>query len=768
MSSGPRLDRRLVLGGVAALPLSAVSWPAAAQAPAVPPQPFLAHGRRVAAALAALGEPIADWEPKIDRALAQGGIAAAAVEARRMLDAVTLLSAVISPEARVGTLRGAAVPELVQVGWRLFLLRIDNPARVPGRIGVTSPEAAPSHAPSLATDHVWDQRPPPGEHLHHGQIETRWLAIDPYGGPLLPLALDDLEVEYRILQLYARDAGRLNASFAADLGPGTQDLGGRATASVTFSVRSSRAVTLRVRDHDGQPTTCSLMITDAQGRIYPAQSKREEPDFFFQRRIYRTNGSTVSLPTGMFTVSSARGPEYLIEERQRPVAATGAAAWDIVLKRWIDPAVMGWYSGDHHLHAAGCAHYAAPEDGVGPAVMLPQLAGEALSIGSVLIWGPGYAVQKRHFTGRDDPVSSPREKLHYDLEISMFPSSASGHLALLGLKDQDYPGAAAIADWPSWTGPILRWAKRQGAITGYPHAGNGLWAGTSDLPNLAPAPFDGIGANEFIATVTEGLVDFIGVGDTVPAAELNIWYHVLNSGFRPRIAGETDWPCIYDQAMGMARSYVKLDGPLSYADWCAGLAAGRSYISDGRAHFIEMRATAGAQKCAVGMGDLKLAAAAPVTIEAAVTARLEPTPTPATEAIRRLATTDKPHWHLERARLGDSRSVSVELVVNGVAVEGRIVPADGVLRPIGFTFTPDKSCWVALRIADAAHSNPIWIEIGGKPVRVAASATWCADGVERCWVQKGTRIRASEHAEAKAMYDRARDTYRARAAEAGA
>lgn len=97
MRSGPRPDRRLVLGGVAALPLSAVSWPAAAQAPAVPPQPFLAHGRRVAAALAALGEPIADWEPKIDRALAQGGIAATAVEARRMLDAVTLLSAVISP-----------------------------------------------------------------------------------------------------------------------------------------------------------------------------------------------------------------------------------------------------------------------------------------------------------------------------------------------------------------------------------------------------------------------------------------------------------------------------------------------------------------------------------------------------------------------------------------------------------------------------------------------------------------------------------------------
>lgn len=355
------------------------------------------------------------------------------------------------------------------------------------------------------------------------------------------------------------------------------------------------------------------------------------------------------MPTGLFTVSTARGPEYLIEEHERPVSATGPASWDIALKRWIDPAAMGWYSGDPHIHAAGCAHYAAPEDGVGPAVMIPQLAGEALSVGAVLTWGTGYAVQKVHFSGRDDPVSTATAKLHYDLEISMFPSSASGHLGLLGLKDQDYPGAAAIADWPSWKGPILRWAKAQGAVAGYTHAGNGLWAGTSDLPNLASAPFDEIGANEFIATVAEGLVDYIGIGNSPPSADLNIWYHVLNSGFRPRIAGETDWPFIYDQAMGMARTYVKLDGPMSYVGWCAGLAAGRSYMSDGRAHFIEMRAIAGAQKWALGTSDLKLPAPAPVTVEAAVAARLEPAPTQVTEAIRTLATTAKPHWHLERA-----------------------------------------------------------------------------------------------------------------------
>ncbi len=759
------IDRRRLLTSGAMLALPTPFWPTA-HAQTVPAQPFLAHARRVAAALAALGEPIADWDARIGEALAGGGIAAAASEAQRLLDHRALLAASISPEARVGTVRGAAAAELVQGGWRLFLLRIDNPARVPGRIAVSSPEARPGHALSAASDQVWDQRPPPAEHLHHGHVETRWLAVDAYDGPLLPLALDDLEREYRILQIYARDAGRLSASFAADLGPGTADLGGRADAAVTFSVKPSRPVTLSVRDTDGRATTCSLLITDAQGRVYPAQAKRAAPDFFFQRRIYRSDGETVSLPTSRFLVSSARGPEYRVEEGLRTVGDTGPAAWQFDLKRWTDPAARGWHSGDHHLHAAGCAHYASPEDGVGPEVMIPQIAGEALSIGAVLIWGPGYAVQKRHFSGHDDPVSTAREKLHYDLEISMFPSSASGHLALLGLKDQDYPGAASISDWPSWTGPILAWAKAQGAITGYPHAGNGLWAGTSELPNFAPAPFDGIGANEFIATVTEGLVDFIGVGNTVPAVELNIWYHVLNSGFRPRIAGETDWPCIYDQAVGMARSYVKLDGPLRYASWCAGLAAGRSYVSDGRAHVFDMRARAGSRTASLGGGDLVLPAAVPVTIEADIAARLEPARTPATEAIRSLATTDKPHWHLERARLGDSRSVSVELVVNGTVIESRAVSADEAVRRIAFSFTPERSCWAALRIPDAAHTNPIWIEVGGKPVRVAESAAWCARGVERCWSQKGTRIRAGEHAAAQALYERARKVYLARAQEA--
>ena len=107
--------------------------------------------------------------------------------------------------------------------------------------------------------------------------------------------------------------------------------------------------------------------------------------------------------------------------------------------------------------------------------MWPQIDGEALHVASVLTWGPSYYFQKQFFTGDDHPLSKPGKRLmHYDLEISGFPSSHAGHLVLLGLKDQDYPKTHRIEDWPSWDLPILRWAKSQGAVVGFAHSGFGL------------------------------------------------------------------------------------------------------------------------------------------------------------------------------------------------------------------------------------------------------------------------------------------------------
>ena len=111
-----------------------------------------------------------------------------------------------------------------------------------------------------------------------------------------------------------------------------------------------------------------------------------------------------------------------------------------------------------------------------------------------------------------------------------------------------------------------------------------------ELPNYDMPLFNGIGANEYIVDVAHDAVDFISAADTPFVFELNIWYHTLNCGFRTRISGETDFPCITDGRVGGGRSYVHLPQGLTYDAWCEGVRVGRSYVSDGFSHLMNFTA----------------------------------------------------------------------------------------------------------------------------------------------------------------------------------
>jgi hypothetical protein len=388
--------------------------------------------------------------------------------------------------------------------------------------------------------------------------------------------------------------------------------------------------------------------------------------------------------------------------------------------------------------------------------MIRQISGERLNIGSVLTWGPDYYYQKQFFSGHDDPLSKPDELMHYDLEVSGFPSSHAGHIVLLGLRAQDYPGATRISEWPTWDLPIFRWAKSQGAVVGFAHSGWGLEVRSDDLPNYEMPGFDGIGANEYIVDVTEpGLVDFISSVDTPYVWELSIWYHTLNVGFRTRIAGETDFPCIYDQRVGIGRTYTKLEN-LSYSNWLQALKAGRSYVSDGKSHLMDFQVNG--TLVGTGASEVRLGAPASVHAQVKVAAYLGPLPD---QSIRAKRYDEKPYWDVERARIGDTREVPVELVVNGQAVARKNVPADGQVRDVAFDVAIEKSSWVAVRILPSAHTNPIFVLVGGKPVRASRpSAEWCLAAVSQCWTQKAPRISVAELGAARQAYDRAREVYR--------
>jgi len=456
----------------------------------------------------------------------------------------------------------------------------------------------------------------------------------------------------------------------------------------------------------------------------------------------------------------SRGPEYLPQTRRLAVA--GPIELLFRLARWIDPTRDGWYPGDHHIHSAGCSHYENPTEGVLPEEIWPQIDGEALSVASVLTWGPSYYFQKQFFTGQDHPLSTPTRLMRYDLEISGFPSSHAGHLVLLGLKEQDYPGTKRLEDWPTWTLPVLRWAKAQGSVVGFAHSGWGLEVRSKDLPNYELPGFDGIGANEFIVDVTHpDTVDFISAGDTPYVWELNIWYHTLNVGFRTRISGETDFPCITDDRVGLARSYAKVDGPLTYRKWIDAVKDGRSYVSDGRSHLMDFSVNGTAS--GASDSEVRLDAAGRVKVTVKVAAKLDGQPN---DTVRQLRYDEKPYWDLERARIGTSQEVPVEIIVNGRTAAVKNVVADGTPRTLTFDVPVERSSWIAARILPSAHTNPVFVLVGGKPIRASRqSAEWCLNAVNQCWTQKAAQIRASELPEARKAYEHARAVYRERLAE---
>jgi len=382
--------------------------------------------------------------------------------------------------------------------------------------------------------------------------------------------------------------------------------------------------------------------------------------------------------------------------------------------------------------------------------------------------------------------------LRYDVEVSGFPSSHAGHLCLLRLKEDDYPGTTEIEEWPSWTLPVLKWGKEQDGVVGYSHSGWGLalpdhlpngtrgfydgrqrgntppdWKGKPayQLPDYAMPRFDGIGANEYIVAVTHDLCDFISAVDTPSIWELNIWYHTLNCGFRTRISGETDFPCIYGDRVGLGRIYVKLDDsePLDFDNWMTGLKHGRSYCGDGMSHILDFKVNdvgVGQVDKSGNVSELKLAKAQNVKVTCDVAALLKETPDAATEAIRNSRLDVKPYWHIERSRIGDTRTVPVELIVNGEVVATRNIQADGKSQTLDFEIPLESSSWDAMRIFPSAHTNPVFVEVAGEPVRSnLESAKWCRKAVDVCWNSKRGQIRADDLKAASDAYGHARKVF---------
>ncbi|MCA9218309.1 MAG: CehA/McbA family metallohydrolase [Planctomycetales bacterium] len=781
-------------------------------------QPLGANVKRLIQALDYLGHPLPE---KTKTQLEAAARSRDADLLQAVLDEHVLFVVSLNPEVRVKVARGPAQAIIQQGGYTPHIVKVLNESTVTRQLRAFSDQTGPVYAGAAELILKRQAQTELNRNENVNRETDRFLELEVFQSQPMTRQLSGLKVEYALLLIYCSEAGQREATIGFDVGAGTQDIGFRGEVPVLFQSRPAKQVALKINDFDGVPTTARLVFRDAMGHVYPSQLKRVAPDFFFQPQIYRGDGQTVSLPPGAFTLTYSRGPEYKTLSQQVQIDAETQNEIDLQLARWVNPMDYGFYCGDHHIHGAGCSHYTSPTEGVTPEDMFAQVKGEGLNVGCVLTWGPCFDFQRRFFSPLADDISEPLTKIKYDLEISGFGSAALGHVCLLRLKDQTYPGSFESKDqgWPTWTVPVMRWAKEQGGVTGYPHsamhvnpessakrliANNDLDGNETldrneaakpllpisfdeidddkdsqltereltqafdtaaeQLPNLCVPEMNGAGAMEICVSTAEGVCDFISAMDTNRIPELNTWYHLMNCGYPLKLSGETDFPCMSSRRVGQGRVYVRMgkQSEVNFDAWCEGLKRGQSYVSDGFAHALAFTVDGALP----GESDVRIDSPKMVNINAKVAFAKEQPNAVAhggiTPAGGRRVVGDTVLLHAPRdtgVQVGGKRSI--EIVVNGQVVDSAEVEADNSVHSLQFSVPIQQSSWIALRQFPQLHTNPVNIIVAGKPIRASAkSARWCEETVHLLWKNRNQVISESERQEARKAYDRAIAAFR--------
>ena len=340
---------------------------------------------------------------------------------------------------------------------------------------------------------------------------------------------------------------------------------------------------LRVTDGGGKPVAARVFVTAEDGRAYaPDDAWMEADDSFdrkerpFEAHYFVTKGiSEVTVPAGKVHVGVMRGFEYRFEELSLDILAgkTLEATVPLRLIEWKSPDTR-WVSGDVHVHMNYAGTYRNT-----PSHLIEQAAAENLSIIENLVVNKEQRFPDiAYFSPKLDPASDDDRLLQHAQE---FHTSYWGHLGLLNLTRNlilpgyaGYPNTEAASLFPA-NANVADLAHEQGALVGYVHP-------LESVPNPAKEAV----TFELPADVALGKVDYIevvGFSDHKSTAE--VWYKLLNCGFRLPTAAGTDFMGNYASLrgpIGLNRVYAEIPaGPLKLDPWLQSIKAGRTFATNG-------------------------------------------------------------------------------------------------------------------------------------------------------------------------------------------
>lgn len=444
--------------------------------------------------------------------------------------------------------------------------------------------------------------------------------------------------------------------------------------------------------------------------------------------------ATFDLPPGTYRLTVERGKEYLPHGQEFTVDAAPLML-AAPLRRWINMADRGWYSGETHLHRtldelrtvvlAEDLNVAFPLSYWETRAGFPPTQGNKNIVGEIppdlVVVDDTHVIWPRNTEYEIFTVGDQRHTLgalfvlnHRSVLDRGVPpwepvvDAARAEGALFDLDKLDWPVGLAL---PPLTGDFL-----------YELANNHNWRTefafkdwNSPTAGYLQPPFGGTRGNE-----RDWLLYSLGM-----------YYTLLNTGARVMpTAGTANG--VHPVPAGFSRVYVQLDGEFSYDDWLSGLRAGRSFVTTGPMLFATVGGESPGHAIELGAAGGTLRLQAEVISEQPVT--------------------------------------FCELVRNGVPVAtfmGRSEPRPegGWRMAIDAPVELASSGWIALRAwenrADGrfrfAHTAPWWVDVEGTRLAVRPEERTYLISRVQAQIDRSRDVLSPE---ALAEYDHALNTWR--------
>ena len=601
------------------------------------------------------------------------------------------------------------------------LVLVSNRGHIHGSGGFWRMEARPGGGASLRElryeETTWKARPdwsPDGTRIVYSSYLGRqwnqlWVMTSEGGDPF-PLTYGEFDAT---APRWSRDGSRIAyiSNESGNTALWVIEVTGGRKVRVEARDRRYREPVGRMRvdvvDRAGRPLPARVSVTTREGRGYaPDDAWRHADEAFdraerqFEYAYFHSDGSAeLTVPAGDVHVEVWRGPEYEVARGDVTVPAQGRIVYSVVLERLADLPARGWWSGDLHVHMNyGGAYRNTPRR------LAFKSGAEDLHVVENLIVNKEQRIPDvAYFRVDKDPVSTATFLLMHGQE---FHTSVWGHMGLLGLKSHyllpdyaGYPNTAASSLAPT-NATVADLAHAQDALVGYVHPFDSR-----------PDPFDTTTAlnYELPVDVALGKVDYLevmGYSDHLITSE--IWYRLLNCGFRiPAAAGTDAFPNFASLRgpPGLVRTFVNSGATLDHRHWLAGIKAGRTFVTN--APLLEF-SLAGR-----GLGEEIRLAAGRHQLSARVNLR-----------------SNIPIDHLEI--IGNGK------VVAAIPLSGnRMTANDTVMIPV------TRSGWFVLRaysdrpvtpvldLYPFGSTSPIYVQVANEPVRASDDAAFFLRWIDR-------------------------------------